>query len=52
MASQMYKVIDMVEFDPKPNGRYVVEGTLEEGKKSVWLEDEATHQRVGKSIRR
>ena len=52
MASQMYEVIDMVEFDPKPNGRYVVEGILEEGKKSVWLEDEATHQRVGKSIRR
>ena len=49
MAAQMYSVIDVVSFEPKPNGRYVVQGILEEGQKSVWLEDEATHQRVGKS---
>jgi hypothetical protein len=52
MASQMYEVTDVIEFEPKPNGRYVVQGTLQPGQKSVWLEDEATHQRVGKSTTR
>jgi hypothetical protein len=52
MASQMYEVTEVIEFDPKPNGRYVVQGILEEGQKSVWLEDEVTHQRVGKTLRR
>ena len=51
MASQMYNVTEIVEFDPKPDRRYVVQGILEEGKASVWLEDELSHQRVGKIVR-
>jgi hypothetical protein len=51
MASQMYNVTAIVEFDPKPDRRYVVQGILEEGKASVWLEDELSHQRVGKIVR-
>ncbi len=49
MASQMYEATDVIAFEPKPNRRYVVQGVLQEGQKSVWLEDEATHQRVWKS---
>jgi len=44
-------VTAIVEFDPKPDRRYVVQGILEEGKASVWLEDELSHQRVGKIVR-
>jgi hypothetical protein len=51
MASQMYDVKEVIEFDPKPNRRYVVHGILVEGKASVWLEDELSHQRVGRIIR-
>jgi hypothetical protein len=50
MASQLagtfFSVDGVVDFTPKPNGRYAVKGELKKDKSSVWIEDIETGQPV------
>ena len=45
-----YSVDGVVDFSPKPNGRYVVTGELKEDGSSVWIEDAETKQAVTEKV--
>ena len=40
----------VIEFVPVVDGHYALHGTVASEASSIWLEDEATHQRVGNTI--
>lgn len=46
MAGTFFSVEGVVDFTPKPNGRYAVKGELKKEKSSVWIEDTETGQPV------
>jgi hypothetical protein len=46
MVGTSYKVEVTVDFNPRPDGRYLVKGVLAEGKSAVWIEDAETEQPV------
>lgn len=46
MAGTFFSVDGVVDFSPKPNGRYAVKGELKKEKSSVWIEDTETGQPV------
>ncbi|MEA3156347.1 MAG: hypothetical protein QOK44_3936 [Betaproteobacteria bacterium] len=50
MAARMYSVEEVVEAELRPGTRYVVKGRLEEGKTAVWLEEQESRQRVGRTV--
>jgi hypothetical protein len=50
IVNTVYEVTGTVEFTPEPNKVYVVRGDLGENYSAVWLEEETTHQVVGKKI--
>ena len=41
-SGNFFSVEGIVDFDPKPDGRYYVKGLLGSQGSSVWIEDEAT----------
>lgn len=45
-AGTFLSVDGVVDFTPKPNGKYVVKGVLKKEESSVWIEDEETHTPV------
>jgi hypothetical protein len=45
-AGTFFEVEGVVEFTPKPEGRYVVRGELKKGISSVWIEDENSKEIV------
>ncbi len=49
-AGQMYEADETVEIELQPQGRYVVRGELTAQRKAVWLEDEKSGARVGRSV--
>ncbi len=44
MAGTFFDVEGVVEFTPKPNGKYIVKGVLKKGASSIWVEDEANNE--------
>ncbi len=54
MASQVagtfFSVEGVVNFEPRPDGKYVVKGELKKGASSVWIEDAATGQPVTEKV--
>lgn len=46
LAGTFFSVRGIVDFAPKPNGRYVVKGDLQKNKSRVWIEDLETGQAV------
>lgn len=50
MAGSFHSVEGVVDFTPKPNGRYVVKGDLKKDMSSVWIEDAETGQIVTEKI--
>ena len=50
MAGTFFSVEGVVDFEPKPSGRYVVRGELKKGASSVWIEDAETGQVVTKKV--
>jgi hypothetical protein len=50
MASTMYSADATIEFAPAPDRVYVVMGVLREGKAEVWLQDQESGERVGKTV--
>ena len=46
MVGTVHKVEGTVDFNPKPDGRYLVKGVLATGKSAVWIEDAETAQPV------
>jgi len=49
-AGTFFAVEGVVNFNPQPNGRYVVKGELKKDRSSVWLEDANTNQPVTEKI--
>lgn len=53
MAGTFYSVDGVVDFSPKPDGKYVVKGDLKKEGSSVWIEDAASGQPVtGKVVKK
>jgi len=50
MAGTFFSVEGTADFEPKPNGKYVVKGELSKGGSSVWIEDLDTGQIVSQKI--
>lgn len=50
MAGTYYSVEGTVNFEPKPNGKYIVKGELKKEGSSVWVEDIATGQLATEKI--
>jgi hypothetical protein len=50
LTNVVYQVKGTIDFTPKPNKIYVVLGELGETASSVWLEEDDTHEVVGKKI--
>ena len=50
LTHEVFQVKGDIDFTPSPAKRYVVRGKLSEEYSSVWLEDEDTHEVVGKKI--
>ena len=42
-----YEATEVIRLEPKPNAVYVVNGELSEARSAVWLEDDATGEKVG-----
>ena len=49
-AGTFFSVEGVVDFSPKPNGRYVVKGELKKEGSSVWIEDVETKQAVTERV--
>ena len=50
MAGSFFSVEGVVDFSPKPNGKYVVKGELKKEGSSVWIEDAETNQAVTERV--
>jgi hypothetical protein len=50
MAGTFFSVEGVVEFTPKPDGKYVVKGELKKEKSTVWIEDVETGKPVSAVI--
>ncbi|BBE52108.1 hypothetical protein OYT1_ch2596 [Ferriphaselus amnicola] len=48
LAGDVYQVTGDIEFSPKPNGKYVIRGSLSETESSVWIENLETSEIAGK----
>ena len=46
MAGTFYSVEGVVNFTPRPDGKYIVKGELGKAKSSVWIEDVDTGKPV------
>jgi hypothetical protein len=46
-AGKNYDATQIIRLQPKPNAVYVVNGELTEARSAVWLEDDATGEKVG-----
>ena len=46
MAGTFFSVRGVVDFSPKPDGKYIVKGDLKKEKSSVWIEDVETGRPV------
>jgi hypothetical protein len=51
MAGTFFSVEGVVDFSPKPDGRYVVKGELKKTGSAVWIEDSVTNQPVTERVR-
>jgi hypothetical protein len=45
-----FTVEGIVEFNPQPNGKYIVKGELKKEGSSVWIEDASTNQAVTEKV--
>jgi hypothetical protein len=45
-----FAVEGIVEFNPQPNGKYIVKGELKKEGSSVWIEDASTNQPVTEKV--
>jgi hypothetical protein len=50
MAGTFFSVEGVVDFTPKPDGRYIVKGELKKEKSTVWIEDLETGKPVSAVI--
>jgi hypothetical protein len=50
LTNTVFQVKGNLDFTPAPAKRYIVRGKLSEDYSSVWLEDEDTHEVIGKKI--
>jgi len=49
-AGTFFSVEGVVDFSPKPDGQYIVNGELKKEGSSVWIEDYKTGQRVTEKV--
>ena len=48
-SGTMYSVVEVIEVQLKPDGRYVVRGELDAQRQTVWLEDEVSGAKFGRT---
>jgi WD40 repeat protein len=49
-AGTFFEVEGVVEFNPAPNGKYKVSGSLSKITSAVWIEDLETHEIVTEKV--